>query len=75
MNIETLGHIKADGSIDLHLMTALPESEVRVMIYIEPLSEKQKIPTPEELGWPKGFFEHFAGCLADVDLEERHSQA
>lgn len=70
MNIETLAQVKADGSIDLHLMTALPESEVKIVVYIEePLTSKQTHLTPTALGWPQGFFERFAGCLADVDVE------
>lgn len=52
-------------------MTALPESEVKIVVYIEePLTSKQTHLTPTALGWPQGFFERFAGCLSDVDLEE-----
>lgn len=70
MNIETQGHVKADGSIDLHLITPLPESEVKIVVWIEPLPPQSAFPIKEDLGWPLGFFERFVGCLADVDLEE-----
>ena len=32
MKIETIDHVNSDGSLDLHLVTNLPESEVKIIV-------------------------------------------
>ncbi|MFO5529293.1 MAG: hypothetical protein ACLBM1_15965 [Cuspidothrix sp.] len=51
-----------------------PQQQEQVLNFIESLnllSQKQDTPqkSPEELGWPAGFFEETAGCLADGPIQ------
>ncbi|MBE9233188.1 hypothetical protein IQ231_16295 [Cuspidothrix issatschenkoi LEGE 03284] len=51
-----------------------PQQQEQVLNFIESLnllSQKQDTPqkSPEELGWPAGFFEETAGCLADDPIQ------
>ena len=51
-----------------------PQQKEQVLNFIESLnllSQKQDTPqkSPEELGWPAGFFEETAGCLADDPIQ------
>lgn len=42
----------------------------RVEVTFTPLDEKAKAPVEtDEMGWPIGFFEATAGCLADDPIE------
>ncbi|MGE3728546.1 MAG: hypothetical protein AB7I41_23550 [Candidatus Sericytochromatia bacterium] len=67
MQIELQGHVKSDGSLDLHLETGLPESVVKVLIQIAPA---KPIQTPLNQGWPEGYFEELYGCMATDPLLE-----
>ena len=58
--------IKPDGSLDLHVQTGLPAGEAEVLVVVSaiPVSlprDPSRSSTPEELGWPPGFFERVAG--------------
>lgn len=63
MNTMTLtSRTGRDGSLDLHVLTNLPEQSVEVLVVV------QSIPRPERAegqdSWPKGFFDRTAGCLS-----------
>ena len=56
------------------LQNLTPQQQEQVLNFIESLnllSQKQDTPqkSPEELGWPAGFFEETAGCLADDPIQ------
>ena len=58
--------IQPDGSLDLHVQTGLPAGEAEVLVVVSatppPLPcDPSRRPTPEELGWPPGFFENVIG--------------
>ena len=64
MQIQTQSKTNPDGSLDLHLSTNFPDANVKVMIWVEPEQ------TPEQLGWPLGYFEELYGCMANDPLVE-----
>jgi hypothetical protein len=58
--------IQPDGSLDLHVQTGLPAGEAEVVVVVSatpplPPRDPSRRPTPEELGWPPGFFDRVAG--------------
>jgi hypothetical protein len=68
--IETRAHIGADGMLHLNLPVDLPESEVEVLVVLQPLPENghaqngaksQSEGEATTRGWPPGFFEQVVG--------------
>jgi hypothetical protein len=55
------GHVQKDGTLDLKVQTGLEESDVDVVIVVEPKEHPK--------GWPPGFFEETYGAFADTPLE------
>ena len=51
-----------DGTLDLHVATGLPASEVEVLVILQPLAGPAAT-------WPKGFLESTYGALAEQLLE------
>lgn len=62
--ISTKGRVKDDGTLDLHVTTGLPETDVEVLLVLEPLVSKGKGGSMHG-GWPEGFFEKTFGSLRD----------
>ena len=62
LKIETLEHVKSDGIVNLKIQTTFKDSDVTVVVLIEP---KVDIQTPKEKGWPSGYFEELYGSLSD----------
>ena len=54
--------LEPDGTLDLHVATGLPASEVDVLVILQP------IPLPLA-AWPEGFFESTYGAFAGQPLE------
>src|SRR4051812_4592509 len=67
VNIKTKSRVNADGSLVLPLATGLPESEVDVLVVVDP------VPAPPVAsghgGWLPASLEALYGCLADDPLE------
>ncbi|MBE9058858.1 DUF2281 domain-containing protein [Sphaerospermopsis sp. LEGE 08334] len=72
--------IEKPKSILAMIETLTPEQQEEVLNFIEFLqfkaqkydtetTGKSQQKTPEELGWPPGFFEETAGCLADDPIQ------
>jgi hypothetical protein len=59
------GRVKDDGSLDLHVTTGLPETEVQVLLVLEPLAARADALASGTLAWPEGYFEQTFGCLRD----------
>ena len=56
----------ADGLLRLEVpVGAAGEFEVAVMVAPKPSANGTKPKTPEELGWPPGFFENVVGSIDD----------
>ncbi len=56
-------HIGPDGVLKLELPLELRNSDVEVLVVIQPITSAESVRTlpPETLGWPPGFFEQTAG--------------
>jgi hypothetical protein len=64
-SIQLKGHVQADGTLELCVPTGLPESDVEVIVVVQPTHREAEKTLPEERSWPQGYFERTAGCLAD----------
>ncbi len=61
ISVKTKAHIGPVGTLTIEVPTPLRETDVEVMLVIQP--------TPEERGWPPGFFEATFGSLKDDPIE------
>lgn len=76
ISIQTKTHIGPDGTLTVAVPTPLRETEVEVMLVVQPVSNgangmsaAANSPTLEDLGWPPGFFEETFGSFRDDPLE------
>jgi hypothetical protein len=67
--IQVESRIKANGILELCVPTGLPESDVEVVIVVQPIPDADEKKSPEELGWPPEFFERTVGSLADDPIQ------
>jgi hypothetical protein len=51
-----------DGMLSLHIPLGKPEAEYEVLVVVQPRSTAT---TPEERGWPSGYFEKTFGSIGD----------
>ena len=63
VTISAKGRVKDDGSLDLHVTTGLPETDVDVLLVLEPLAARIEKPASETGAWPAEYFEQTFGCL------------
>ena len=54
-----------DGILHLDIPVGVTDFEIEVMVIYQILEPSAPAKTPEELGWPPGFFEQTAGSLHD----------
>lgn len=66
ISLQTRAYVGPDGTLSVEVPTPLREIEVDVMLVLQPLPVTL---TPEEIGWPPGFFEATAGAWAGEPLE------
>lgn len=60
--LRTLGKANDDGVLHLDIPVGAANAEYEVVIVLQPRVVAEGNPrTPEELGWPPGFFEETAG--------------
>jgi hypothetical protein len=60
------------GVLEVQVPTNLPETDVEVVLVVQvvpAVREPAKGKTPEELGWPPGFFERTFGCWEGEPME------
>ena len=72
ISFKTKAHIGTNGTLTVDVPTPLRETDVEVMVVVQPLPASGTVPvtpTPEELGWPPGFFEQTAGAWQGEPLE------
>lgn len=67
-SIKIRSHVGKDGILHLDIPVGIADKEIEVMLIYQPLEPSAQPKTPEELGWPPGFFEQTAGCLQDDPL-------
>ncbi|OGG51978.1 MAG: hypothetical protein A3F84_15280 [Candidatus Handelsmanbacteria bacterium RIFCSPLOWO2_12_FULL_64_10] len=54
--------VQADGILELRVPTDLPESDVEVVVVVQPISDGDEQKSSGKSGWPPGFFERTAGA-------------
>jgi hypothetical protein len=54
-----------DGTLRLHVPVGKPDVEYEVVLVLQPRDALPKAATPEELGWPPGYFEATFGSITD----------
>ncbi len=73
ISVKTNAHVGPDGTLTVAVPTPLRETDVEVMVVVQPVPSREPPPTaaltPEELGWPPGFFEQTFGVLKDDPME------
>jgi len=58
VTIAAKGRVSRDGTLDLRVTTGLPETDVEVLLVLEPLVSRKA-------GWPEGFLERTFGSLRE----------
>jgi hypothetical protein len=61
-----------DGTLLLRIPLGKPEAEFEVVVVVQPKDASATPTTPEERGWPPGYFD-LAGSIADETFV-RHPQ-
>ena len=72
ISVKTTAHIGPDGTLTVAVPTPLREADVEVTVVVRSvtsLKPSSAALTPEELGWPPGFFEETFGSLRDDPIE------
>jgi len=62
-------HVGGDGNVTLSLPQRYAGQDLEVVLVVQPAAPLSAQPTPEELGWPPGFFEQTYGSFRDTPLE------
>jgi hypothetical protein len=63
--------IGKDGILKLEAPIGLPDTDVEVILVVNPLKKGRKAKAiPQKGGWPEGFFERFAGSMPDLPVRE-----
>lgn len=71
-SITLQSHVGNDSILRLQLPAGLRDVDVRITVALEETPKTGGTKSPEELGWPPGFFEETFGCLPDfpeIDFE------
>jgi len=63
--IKLRSHVGPDGILKLEVPVGVKDTDLDVIVNVEPVGNGAPAKTPEELGWPKGFFEEVAGSMPD----------
>jgi hypothetical protein len=63
--IRVLEKTGKDGTLHLHIPLGKPEAEFEVVIVVQPKETAASAGTPEEQGWPPGYFENTFGSVTD----------
>lgn len=62
ISVKTTAHVGPDGTLTVAVPTPLRETDVEVMVVVQPV-------TLPERGWPPGFIEATYGSLKDDPIE------
>jgi len=63
-SIKIQSHVGSDGILKLEIPLGLTDVDLEVLVVVQPLAPTAAT-TPEDLGWPPGFFEETFGSLKD----------
>ena len=70
--IRVLEKTGKDGTLLLRIPLGKPEAEFEVVVVVQPTAIPPKAGTPEDRGWPPGYFD-LAGSITDESFV-RHPQ-
>jgi hypothetical protein len=70
--IRVLEKTGKDGALNLRIPLGKPEMEFEVVVIVQPKATASATGTPEDRGWPPGYFE-LAGSITDETFI-RHPQ-
>lgn len=59
------GKTGKDGTLQLRIPLGKPDVEYEIILVVQPKEAHEKTKTPEELGWPPGYFEATFGSIDD----------
>jgi hypothetical protein len=65
VTISAKGRVRDDGTLDLHVTTGLRETDVEILLVLEPLVLDHERVVPRESGWPEGYFEKTFGSFRE----------
>ena len=74
-SIKLQSHAGPDGVLKLEVPVGMGDTDYEVMVIVQPVhataenTQGSSISSPEDLGWPPGFFEQTAGSLEDDPIE------
>jgi hypothetical protein len=68
-SIKLCSHVGADGILHLEIPVGITDKEMEVVVIYQQVEASTPAKTPQELGWPPGFFEQTAGSLADDPIQ------
>jgi hypothetical protein len=63
VSISLRGHVRADGTLELRIPTKLSDTDVEVMIVLQPVKPEEA--ESKRAAWPEGYFERTFGSLRD----------
>ncbi|MBF2017827.1 MAG: hypothetical protein IGS23_22050 [Rivularia sp. T60_A2020_040] len=68
-SIKLKKRVGEDGILHLDIPLGMKDQEVEVMVIYQSIETAIATQTPSDLGYPPGFFEQTAGCLADDPIQ------
>lgn len=71
--IRVLEKTDKDGMLQLRIPLGKPDREYEIVVVAQAKEASDSIKTPEELGWPPGYFEQTFGSIDDETFF-RHPQ-
>ncbi len=69
MQITVQSHVGEDGILRLQIPVGIKDVDVEVTVALQETQKNGGDKSPEDLGWPPGFFEKTFGCLKDDPME------
>ncbi|MBD2168871.1 hypothetical protein H6G04_31325 [Calothrix membranacea FACHB-236] len=64
-SIKLCSHVGSDGILHLEIPVGITDKEMEVMVIYQQIEPSAPAKTPQELGWPPGFFEQTYGSCQD----------
>lgn len=61
-SITLRSHVGEDGILQISVPIGMIDVDLEVMVIVQPIVKTESAKTPEELGWPPGFFERTFGA-------------
>jgi hypothetical protein len=66
-SIKLLSHVGSDGILQLQVPTGLQDTDIEVMVIVQPVTPVGGVNTSEQRGWQVGFFEETFGSIPDLE--------